>query len=261
MFFVMAVIGYLLGRWSAKPLRPWKGQWLTFDSWVGRVAVAVKWGVGSLTSALQPTAAPYVGSEYTVQPGRRRVNFFVRGSTSRNSPGTVRWERSCSGHPTNCASWLRIPSPPRFDFVGRCGEKQVLAFVTGALPDEGPWQRYIDPDNNDWRTDKPWLAVVHLFDAEGNHHGSEARLGGYDSEGYYVAGDKARAQLARMLHELGAVEPCDIHVKLFSVVIDGIKHSLFYWHFVEDDSEDEAVMLEPRDVMFHPPWESGVNSS
>jgi hypothetical protein len=160
---------------------------------------------------------------------------------------------------------LRIPAEDpeyaRFDFVGRCGAQQVLAFVSGAFPDGYPWQRYADPQNRDWRRDKRWLAVIHVFDGEGNHTGSGSRLGGYDIEGRDIAGEKASAQLARMLQELGPVKPADIYVKLFSVVMDNVTHGLFYTHFVEDEDEAEWVMLKPRDVMFHPPWDSGQTSS
>jgi hypothetical protein len=162
---------------------------------------------------------------------------------------------------------LRIPYEglecARFNCVGRCADgRQFMAFVTGAFPDDYDWQRICDPHNNDWQTDKRWLAVFHLFDAEGHHVGSEARLGGYDSEGWEIAGDKARAELEKMLSHLGPdVTMCDIYVKPFSVVIDGVTHGLSYNHFAEGDFECESMMLEPRDIMFHPPWESGEYST
>jgi hypothetical protein len=162
---------------------------------------------------------------------------------------------------------LRIPyedwEGDRFHHVGRYADgRQYLGFVTGAFPDGYDWQRIRDPNNNDWQRDKAWLAVLHLFDAEGNHLGSEVRLGGYDSEGWEIAGDKARAGLANMLRNLGPhTASGDIYVKTFSVVINGVTHGLFYNHFAEDDFESESVMLEPRDIMFHPPWDSGEYST
>lgn len=156
---------------------------------------------------------------------------------------------------------LRIPAEDRFDFVGRCGDTQVLAFTTGAFPDGYDWKRYADPHVDEWRRDKMWIAVLHLFDSQGNHTSSQARLGGYDIEGHYVAGEKALFQLTKMLRELGPLETCDIYVELFSVVLDNVTHGLFYTHFCEEGFEAEWVMLKPRDIMFHPPRGSGETSS
>jgi hypothetical protein len=162
---------------------------------------------------------------------------------------------------------LRIPYEEwewgRFNHVGRGADgRQFLGFVTGAFPDGYDWHRVRDPNNNDWQRDKAWLAVLHQFDAEANHLNSEVRLGGYDSEGWEVAGDKARAELANMLGNLGPQTVSgDIYVKPFSVVINGVTHGLFYSRFAEGDFECESVMLEPRDIMFHPPWDSGEYST
>jgi hypothetical protein len=156
---------------------------------------------------------------------------------------------------------LRIPlDEHRFECVGHLADgRQFMAFVTGAFPGG---VKYPGP-GSDWRTKKRWLAVLHLFDAAGNHLSSEARLGGLDIEGRQVAGDKAWTHLDNMLGQLSAVglELGDIYVKPFSVEIDGVIHGLFYEHRVEEDYEGEWVMLEPRDIMFHPPWDSGEYST
>jgi hypothetical protein len=61
----------------------------------------------------------------------------------------------------------------------------------------------------------------------------------------------------------GNPELGDIWVRQFAVKIDGITHSLLY----ESDQLEEGgpvfeyVMLEPRDIMFHPPWDSGEYST
>lgn len=51
-------------------------------------------------------------------------------------------------------------------------------------------------------------------------------------------------------------KPGDINVGLFSVKDDGVTYGLIY---EEDDGEEdcEYVMLEPNDIMFHQPWDSG----
>jgi hypothetical protein len=173
--------------------------------------------------------------------------------------GVPAMERTLVGSPEK----LRIPHDDhRFKYVGRLADgRQFMAFVTGAFPDGIK----LNWDTDEWRKAKQWLAVLHLFDAEGNRLSSEAKLGGYDIDGYDVAGDKARAELARMLGQVEQGEPRlgDIWVRQFAVQLDGVTHSLLYEAFkAEDDGPVvECVMLEPRDIMFHPPWDNGEYST
>jgi hypothetical protein len=151
-----------------------------------------------------------------------------------------------------------------FTGVGRLADgTQFMAFVTGAFP---TGQQYYRGD--DWQHKKKWLAVVHRFDADGNHIGSESRLGAFDIEGWDVAGDKASGHLKQMFAELclgGQPKFRDIWVRLFSIEIDGVTHGLFYEQSEEEpepgEERDEWVMLEPRDIMFHPPWDSSAYST
>jgi hypothetical protein len=69
-----------------------------------------------------------------------------------------------------------------------------MTFVTGAVPAG----HIFNHDNEDWRKVKSWIAVLHLFDAQGDHLLSEARLGGYDIEGREHAGDNA----GELVHEM-----------------------------------------------------------
>jgi hypothetical protein len=158
---------------------------------------------------------------------------------------------------------LRIPHDRhRFEYVGRLPDgRQFMAFVTGAFPDGVK----LNWDTDEWRKVKRWIAVLHLFDAEGKRLGTETRVGGFDIEGRDVAGQKAWAELDEMLSRLGPGElkPADIWVREFSVTIDGVTHSLLYKKVQpeEDGPVFESVMLEPRDIMFHPPWDSGEYST
>ena len=75
---------------------------------------------------------------------------------------------------------LRIPYEPeegeRFHYVGRFKDgTQFMAFVTGAFPGE---ERYPDPGDDDWRSIKRWVAVMHKFDAEGNYLGMRSGSAG-----------------------------------------------------------------------------------
>lgn len=160
---------------------------------------------------------------------------------------------------------LRIPYEDfeyaRFDCVGQYGGRnQFIAFVTGAFPGH---DRYFKLTEN-WREIKRWLAVVHKFDADGNHVATESRLGGFDIEVHDAALGKASQQLASMLDEmsLSGLRRCDIYVKPFSVEVDGVIYSLEYEHRVDENGRFlEYVTLWPNDIMFHPPWDSGEYST
>ena len=162
---------------------------------------------------------------------------------------------------------IRIPyedyEDGRFCNVGRLDDgTQFMAFVTGAFP--GPVGSYPAP-SSDLRYLKHWLGVVHLFDEEGNHLRTDARLGGFDIEGRSLASYKAWTELNQIAAELGFeyAQLCDIYVKLFLVEIDGIQHGLVYEHYNdgENGEESEWVIMWPRDIMFHPPWDSGSYST
>jgi hypothetical protein len=78
-----------------------------------------------------------------------------------------------------------------------------------------------------------------------------------------AAADK---QLEKMVAALGKIELCDIRVKPFQAEIDGYLFGLVYeCEDAEDpddpDAKEEHVMLQPNDVMFHPPWDSGEYST
>src|SRR5262245_40636474 len=95
---------------------------------------------------------------------------------------------------------LRIPHDGhRFEYVGRLPDgRQFMAFVTGAFPDGVK----LNWDTDEWQKVKSWSAVLHLFDADGNHLNSEVKLGGYDIEGRGIAGHKAWSELDTMLAHL-----------------------------------------------------------
>ena len=164
---------------------------------------------------------------------------------------------------------LRIPYEDfkyaRFDCVGRLPDgTQFMGYVTGAWPTG----RAFDTSEG-WRHRKTWIAVVHQFDADGNHIRSQSRLGGPDIQGRKVACDKAQAHRNEMLAELfaehGPPEYCDIWVRMFSVEVDGVTHKLFFGQWEEEPEPGEErlewVRLESNDIEFHPPWNSGDYST
>ena len=160
---------------------------------------------------------------------------------------------------------VRIPhgdfDGARFQHIGRADDgTQFMAFVTGAFIGK---DRYPNPQE-DLESIKTWNAVIHRFDADGNHIGSEARRGGYGLD-RDTPTKEAWEHLQSMWDELGIKNPhfCDIDIKLFSVEIDGVDYSLEYNCEVDeyDGKEYEDVMLWPQDLMFHQPWDSGSYSS
>jgi hypothetical protein len=150
-----------------------------------------------------------------------------------------------------------------FTRIGRLADgTQFMAFVTGAFPTG--CEKHLG-DNG--ATRNRWVAVIHRFDAGGNHIGSESRAGAFDDDA-----EEDEAALGRQVEGvfadlLGGREPelCDIRVKPFAVRLDGVTHGLIYEHYVEGDgadrSEGEYVMLQPLEIMFHPPWDSGDYST
>ena len=153
---------------------------------------------------------------------------------------------------------LRIPAQGPMENIGRLEDgTQYMSFITGAVPDGYVFNH----DNEDWRKVKSWIGVLHLFDAEGKHLKSEARHGGYDIEGRDAACGRAWAEVDAAFSPYRGKNPkrCDIFVKPFSMVIDGITHGLVYraTRPEEDGPVFEGVFLEPGDIMFHPPWDSG----
>jgi hypothetical protein len=177
----------------------------------------------------------------------------------RSAIGGAGLEESLFGPPDR----LRIPQDGgRFEYVGRLPDgRQFMAFVTGAFPDGIK----LNWDTDEWRKVKRWMAVLHLFDAEGNRLSTDVRIGGLDIEGRYVAFDKAWADLDEMLSELGPGKPelGDIWVRQFRVSIDGVTHSLLYEQHQPEEGGPlfESMMLDPRAIMFHPPWDSGEYST
>jgi formate hydrogenlyase regulatory protein HycA len=102
---------------------------------------------------------------------------------------------------------------------------------------------------------KPWYAVLHTFDADGNHLDTEAWLAGTTAKGEQEACELAQKKRLEMLAGLGKYKLCKIKVKLFSVKIDGHLFGLVDSSEPEEGPEfAERVTLWPNDLLFTPPW-------
>lgn len=150
---------------------------------------------------------------------------------------------------------LTEPDPDdRFYCVGvdKSGN-QFMGFVTGAFPKANPYPSA----NDDWEHLKRWYAVMHLFDIEGNHIRSDIRFTGTTAAGQDEAIQKAIDELASMFSKIDRPGKHDISVKLFSVEHEGYQFGLI---FEIGDEGHESVLLQPNDIMFHPPYD-GVDYS
>jgi formate hydrogenlyase regulatory protein HycA len=151
----------------------------------------------------------------------------------------------------------------RFTHVGRYGPgNQFMGYVTYASQYVPKFYHTeeVTPDGQIiWREHTNCFAVLHRFDSSGKHVGTDVER----VEGTDVSGERDWAKLEEMIAQLREVEFCDIRVKPFRVEVGKVVHGLIYecerWE--EHGEEHEWVMLEPNDIMFHPPWDSGDYST
>jgi len=148
----------------------------------------------------------------------------------------------------------------RFRHLGRYGAgNQFMGYVTYAYPKYYHTEE-VGPDGQiSWREHTNCFAVLHRFGLAGQHLWIDVERvsGARGSE------EEDWSNLEKMIKGLGEVEFCDIRVKPFQMEVDKVVHGLIYEceRDEEDDSEHEWVMLEPNDIMFHPPWDSGEYST
>ncbi|WP_093618227.1 hypothetical protein [Actinoplanes philippinensis] len=103
-----------------------------------------------------------------------------------------------------------------------------------------------------WFRHKRWYAVLHRFDADGAHTGSQIWCAG-TSEDEDASIDRAQACLGVWLDALPGRVFGDIAIKLFHVEFEG--HTFGLIDRSEDyDGEDHAEFV-PDDLGFDPPWD------
>ncbi len=130
-------------------------------------------------------------------------------------------------------------------YIGKFGNgNQFMAFVLATLPK----QRV-----REWGKHKRWYAVLHTFDAKGNHLTTDAWFAGVTADGENSVAEKAQKKRLEMLAALGTYKLCDIRVRLFRVEIDGHDFGLIDESLPEEGFGDRVV-LRPGDLLFHPPW-------
>ena len=151
----------------------------------------------------------------------------------------------------------------RFTHVGRYGGgNQFMAYLTYAFPKFYHTEEITADGNLLFREHTNCFAVLHRFDTEGRHLETEVER----VEGTRDSRARDWARFDAMIKLLGEVEYCDIRIKPFRVQVGQVVHGLIYECVDAENPDDptatdEYVMLEPNDIMFHPPWDSGEYST
>ncbi|MBS0210764.1 MAG: hypothetical protein JSS27_17620 [Planctomycetes bacterium] len=147
---------------------------------------------------------------------------------------------------------IRIKYEPDYhtDQIGTFSDgQQFMAFVTATLP---------TPPPVDWPNHKRWYAVLHAFDADGEHETTKAWFAGTTADGEAAVVEKAQARLKELIAALGKVEHRDVEIRLFSVEIHG--HTFGLVDASEPDEEYESVHLLPNDLAFFAPWDGDYDT-
>nr|AGS49276.1 hypothetical protein [uncultured bacterium esnapd1.2] len=133
----------------------------------------------------------------------------------------------------------------RTSHIGRYDDGQFFGSVTATM-EQG------SGGDDDWTRHKRWYAVLHRFDDDGAHTGSDIWFAG-TSEDENASIDRADARLAEWLAALSGHVFDDIAIGLFQVEVDG--HVFGLVDGSEDyDGEDHAEFL-PDTLGFDPPWD------
>lgn len=96
-----------------------------------------------------------------------------------------------------------------------------------------------------------WYAILHRFDPEGRHLGTETTFLGTKEFAHELNG--AETRLKRMIRTLGTVKYCDVEVAPFSVRIDG--HTFGLVDASTPAEGYERIDLLPNGLAFFPPWD------
>lgn len=145
----------------------------------------------------------------------------------------------------------------RTDTIGQYDGGQFLASVTYAF------RRGYSRDDGPWEDHKLLFVVLHTFEVNGDHRGSDIWCAGTQREAMQ-AGSRSRdhdvlatadARLANLLDALPGREYTDIAIRPFQVVFDDVLFGLVVERHGEDVAEDDWAELYPDELGFHEPWD------
>ncbi|MEV7547728.1 hypothetical protein [Streptomyces sp. NPDC089915] len=148
----------------------------------------------------------------------------------------------------------------RTSTIGRFRGGQFLASVTYALPDG-----FTRGDG--WEEHKKLFAVLHTFDHDGHHQGSDIWCAGTWAEqrrrpyGEGSVAARAEARLSVVLAGLAEREYGDIAIRPFRLTVDGVCFGLVTECHAEDEAgEDDWAELYPDRLGFSAPWNGTYDS-
>ncbi|MFE6665244.1 hypothetical protein ACFVFH_17005 [Streptomyces sp. NPDC057697] len=146
----------------------------------------------------------------------------------------------------------------RTDTIGRYSDGQFLASVTYAFP-EG----FVIGDG--WEEQKRLYTVLHRFDHEGRHVGSDIRCAGTYAEqqrsprGENSVTARARSRMTELLDGLPGRVYGDIAIRPFRLTVDGVLFGLVVEEHGGDgagsEEEQDRAELHPDLLGFHAPWD------
>ena len=120
--------------------------------------------------------------------------------------------------------------------------KRFWGYITFVYP-----APYPEVKKDDWQKHRMEYAVLHLFDRWGNYLSSQSYCGGTAEECDH---NELSSTLAKWVAALDPIKFCDIKVKLFETVIDGITFGLI------PDDETGTIDLQPGStISFQEPWD------
>jgi len=139
----------------------------------------------------------------------------------------------------------------RTSTIGLYNGGLFFAWVTGAfLPEDFP-------RGSDWRARKRWYAALHRFDHEGNHITSDIWCPGPGIR------DGQQERLDGWLEALPGREFCDIAIRPFRLVVDGIVFGLVpecHGEHPDGEQEDDWAEFYPGRLGFAPPWDGSYST-
>ncbi|MGF1425672.1 hypothetical protein [Kitasatospora sp. LaBMicrA B282] len=133
----------------------------------------------------------------------------------------------------------------RTAMIGHYDHGQFWASLTGAYPQSFDWRTM----RAQWREHQRFYAVLHRFDHDGHHVGSDVRrapaAGGVS---------EAEAEVATWLADLPGLTYGAIAVRPFRIVVDDVVFGLIPEQYTEAGRDWERVELVPEGLSFAPPW-------
>ncbi|MQY12432.1 hypothetical protein SRB5_25660 [Streptomyces sp. RB5] len=142
---------------------------------------------------------------------------------------------------------IRYEPGYRTEHIGRYDEGQFFASVTAAYTDD------FRPGADDWLRHRRWYAVLHRFDADGTHTGSDIWTPGPG----VPADGRLDARLEQLLGSLPGLEFGDIAIRPFELRHDGIRFGLVpecHDEKAAEAGEPDWAELYPDRLGFSTPW-------